>query len=74
MRLRHNTVKLGEVSIHDTTIREIIIYKNKIYYCCDDATEVLEKDVITIDDTDKLVSKIKVLMCEINYREEHKND
>ena len=68
-------VNLGEVSVYDATIINILLSENKIYYCCDDGdlTEVLEEDVIAIDDTAKLTAKIVELMQEIHKREENNN-
>ena len=60
----------GEVCVYDDYIDEICINENGMYYMLKEAcTDVVERNVILYEDTDKLVEKIKQVMEEIRNKE-----
>lgn len=60
----------GEACIYDDYIDEICINENGMYYMLKEAcTDVVERNVILYEDTDKLVEKIKQIMEEIRNKE-----
>lgn len=60
----------GEVCVYDDYIDEICINENGMYYMLKEAcTDVVERNVILYEDTDKLVEKIKQIMEEIRNKE-----
>lgn len=62
--------KKGEVCVYDDYIDEICINENGMYYMLKEAcTDVVERNVILYEDTDKLVEKIKQIMEEIRNKE-----
>lgn len=60
-----------EVSIYDDCIASIVHDGNGYYYCSSiNYDEYKEDEVITYEDTNKLVEKIKEILKEIEEREE----
>lgn len=60
----------GEACIYDDYIDEICIGENGLYYMVKEACiDRAEEDIVSYDDTDKLVEKIKQTMQEIRDKE-----
>ena len=60
----------GEVCVYDDYIDEICMGENGLYYMIKEAgIDYTEEDIVSYDDTDKLVEKIKQTMQEIRDKE-----
>ena len=60
----------GEACIYDDYIDEICMGENGLYYMIKEAgIDHTEEDIVSYDDTDKLVEKIKQTMQEIRDKE-----